>query len=353
MIMKDIRVDYNDLKRFVEESLKSIGVCQESAIAVRDGLCETSLYGIDSHGVKLLQHYVNKARSGRISLNPNFRFDLKSSCAGILDANHAFGHHAGLEAIKKAIALAREYGIGAISVKNSSHYGAAGFFAKRAAEQGLIGLSFTHADSLMLSKNGKRPFFGTNPISFCAPVEGEEPFYLDMATTNISWNHVMNSAINGNYLSPGWAVDENANEVTDPKIAKALLPIGDYKGFALGMMVEILCSLLTEMPYGRDITSMYKHSIEKPRYLGHFFLAIDISSFTNEDSFKRRLKEMMDQIRNEPQKGSEPVICPGDPQKKAKSERIKRGIPLFINTWNDYQRLSVELSVKLPKLIEG
>lgn len=350
--MSSVVVDYNDLKRFTRECLINTGVCLESAEAVMDGLCYTSLVGIDSHGIKLLPHYLRAASFGRINGHPNFKFEMKFPCAGYLDANHGFGHHAGSVAIEKCIELAAKSGIGAISVGNSSHFGAAGYFALKAAYKDMIGLAFTHADSLMLSSGGSKPYFGTNPIAFCAPVQNEDPFYLDMATTKVSWNKILDNLASGEELKQGWAVDENGNEILDPKMACALFPIGDYKGFGLSMMIEILCSLLTSMPYGRKISSMYKAPIEEHRLLGHFFMAINIASFTDTGSFKKRLQDMMNDLRNEPPfKGS--VLCPGDPQKTCREERTRNGIPLQDTTWSKFKEISGQLRVNLPKEVSG
>ncbi len=351
--MSNNHVAYEELYQFILACLRKVGVSSESATCVAEGLATTSLFGIDSHGIKLLPHYVRAAKNGRINLNPQYQFTLKSHCAGVLDADHAFGHHAGTVAMNKALQLAKEFGLGAISVANSSHYGAAGFFAIKAAYQDMIGLSFTHADSLMLSANGKRPFFGTNPISFCAPVEGEEPFYLDMATTSISWNQVMLSSSQDQNLQPGWAVDENGDGTIDPKLARALNSIGGYKGYGLSMMIEILCSLLTAMPFGRHISSMYKTPISEHRHLGHFFLAINIAAFTEVDDFKKRLKEMMTELRQEPSKGIAPVMCPGDPQKAHKKHRSEKGIPVLDVTWKEFEGLARDLEVPLPNVKRG
>lgn len=346
--MKTIAVEYEDLKRFTREILIKTGVGPESAEAVTDGLCETSLFGIDSHGIKLLPHYVRAAASGRVNGHPTFKWEMKFPCAGYLNADHAFGHHAGLVAIERCIEIAGSFGIGAIAVGNSSHFGAAGFFALKAARKDMIGLAFTHADSLMLSSGGSKPYFGTNPIAVCAPVRDEDAWYLDMATTTVSWNKILTHLAAGESLEYGWAVDEHGQETVDPKVARALFPIGDYKGFGLSMMVEILCALLTSMPYGKNITSMYKAPIDQHRLLGHFFMAINIEAFTEKDLFKKRLQEMMKELRREPSlKGQ--VMCPGDPQKKFREERTRRGIPILNTTWSEFQEIAQQLGTPLPK----
>jgi ureidoglycolate dehydrogenase (NAD+) len=202
----------------------------------------------------------------------------------------------------------------------------------------------------MLSSGGGKPYFGTNPISFCAPVLHEDPFYLDMATTTVSWNKILSHLAEGENLDHGWAVDGEGKETVDPKMARALFPIGDYKGFGLAMMVEILCSLLTAMPYGKNITSMYKAPIGLPRLLGHFFVAINIEAFTEKDLFKKRLQDMMNEVRREPSLTAH-VMCPGDPQKKFCEERTRNGIPVSEATWSEFKAIATQQGINLPKQV--
>jgi ureidoglycolate dehydrogenase (NAD+) len=141
-----------------------------------------------------------------------------------------------------------------------------------------------------------------------------------------------------------WGVNNMGLETSNPDEVAYLLPIGKYKGFGLSMMIEILCSILTGMPYGRDITSMYTDPIEQKRFLGHFFLAINIESFQNIKDFKKRLKKLMDDVRNEPpidQKNK--VKVPGDPEKKEYKIRIKKGIPIDEVTMNEFNRIANEI----------
>ena len=350
--MEEIRVQYKTLEQFCLDVLLASGVQKDIAFYVAEGLSQTSLRGIDSHGVRLLPHYIRALKAGRINGNPKLKFIQDYPAVACLDADHTFGHAAGAIAMKKAIEIAIDNGIGSTSVYKSTHFGAAGYFSLMAAEEDMIGLSFTHADSLMLTYSGTRPFFGTNPIAFSAPVKDEEPFCLDMATSMVNWNKIKEYLNDGEKLEMGWAVDKNANETNDPKNAKALLPIGAYKGFGLSMMIEILCALLTGMPYGRDITSMYTDPIEKKRNLGHFFIAINIASFTDLNNFKIRMKSLMDDVRHEPAKNKdEPVLVAGDPEKIAKKGRLANGIPIPKSLWEEFNTLSEDTKVILLKVI--
>jgi ureidoglycolate dehydrogenase (NAD+) len=235
-----------------------------------------------------------------------------------------------------------------VTVYNSSHFGAAAYFALLAAADGFIGLSFTNADALALTYGGKRPFFGTNPICFAAPCAGEGPFCLDMATTLVSWNKILRHREAGDDLGEQWAFDENAEPTIDAVAARTLAPIGNYKGFGLAMMIDILCGILTGMPFGRDISRMYADPIEQKRLLGHFFVAIDIERFVPLQTFRARLQEMMDQVRKEPRKDeSVPVMVPGDPEKIAAEWRAREGIPLSPAAHKAFVALAEEAGIEL------
>lgn len=324
-----------DIRRLTSELLAHRRVRGDVAAHVTESLMQTSLRGVDSHGLELLPHYVRAVDAGRIHRNPRYSFETTGAATGRLDADHTFGHASGAEGMTYAVALAREAGVGAVAVYNSSHFGAAAYFALLAAAEGLIALSFTHADSLMMSFGGTRPFFGTNPICFAAPCEDEEPFCLDMATTHVSWNRILRHRAAGTALEGEWAFDEHAQPTRDAAAARTLSPIGQYKGFGLAMMVEILCGLLAAMPAGREISRMYADPIEQKRLLGHFFMAIDPGRFVDAVSFRRRMQTLVDAVRNEPAHDpSRPVMAPGDPEKRMFAHRSVHGIPLSRATYD-------------------
>jgi ureidoglycolate dehydrogenase (NAD+) len=341
-----------ELNSFCRDLLTINQVRYDVAARVADGLVLASHRGVDSHGVRLLPHYIRGLKAGRINPNPEFRFDHRAAATGQLDGDHTFGHAAGAEGMKHAMELARNSGMGAVAVSNSSHFGAAAYFSLMAAKDGLIGLSFTHADSLMQSHGSRRAFFGTNPICFAAPCMDDNPFCLDMATTTATWNKVLREGADGHELPEEWGADADGIPTTDPKLITMLNPMGGYKGFGLGMMVDVLCSLLTGMPYGRDITRMYDDPIEERRNLGHFFMAFNIAGFTDPEEFKQRMQLMMDEVRAEPpQIDASPVQVAGDPENAAYRERSKNGIPLSSAEWSEFSDLANEYGINLPPLV--
>ncbi|GAB4278723.1 MAG: Ldh family oxidoreductase [Candidatus Rifleibacteriota bacterium] len=327
-------------KELVRKNLLALGQNEEGAKHVSESLTLTSLRGVDSHGLNLFPHYVRALKAKRIEANPNFKIDKTAASVIKFDADHAFGHYAGAVAMNEAIKLAKETGVGLVSVKNSTHFGAAAYFGLIAAQQDFIGLAFTNADALVKAHGARDSFFGTNPICFTAPLKNEDPFCLDMATSRISWNKVMLYQKSGKALEEGWAFDAQGNPETDPNKAASLCPIGDYKGYGLGFLVEIVCGVLAGGPVARELLPMYKSAIEERRKISHFFAAINIESFIKLDVFKERLQEMVDQLRQMPPISADaPVMVAGDPEKKNLAQRSKEGIPMSEEIFAEFLKI--------------
>jgi len=335
-------ISEKDLLIFTRSLLLKVGLDEYSTDMVATCLIETSLRGVDSHGIRLLPHYVKSALSGRKNTNPNFKVTRKFPTIALLDADNAYGHAAGMKAIDVAINMAEEFGMGCVGVANSSHPGAMGSFAIKAARQGYIAFAFTHADSLLVSHGGKRPYFGTNPFCMAAPREGMEPFCLDMATSSFSWNTLLVRKSNGENLPENVAVDENGEPTIDPILARALYPIGGYKGYGIAAVIEILCSIFTGMNFGRSIPSMYKAPMEEPRKLGQFYMVIKADGCVPLDGFMKNLSQMTEEVRDEPAKLNDQVMLAGDKEINCLKQRRKTGIPVDQATLTSLMELSRE-----------
>lgn len=346
--MGHISVSAVNLLKFAKKVLLKAGVREDVAGYVAEGLVQTSLRGVDSHGIRLLPHYLEGARKGRINPKPNYKFKKTSASTGLFDADHAFGHAAGMEAAKKAIELAKKAGSAHVAVYNSSHFGAAAYYALEIARHDMIGMSFTTTDALVKTYAGKRPFLGNNPICFTAPCNGEEPFCLDMATSVVTFNKIRQLREEGRQAPAGVGSNKDGLETTDPCEITMLLPIGGYKGYGLSLMVEILCSLLTGMPFGPHIPKMFEAPMSQKRYLGHFISAIRIDCFQEKKVFKDRLSRMMQEIRSEPRLNKNTAVqVSGDPEKQEKVKRAKMGIPLKIAEFDALVKVAKEYGVNL------
>lgn len=345
--MNEIFVPVEKVSDFIKEILLKVGVRDDVATYVTEGLIQTSVRGVDSHGLRLLPHYLKGVKGGRINPNPKYRFKRTSPSTGMLDADHTFGHAAGMEAAKKAIELADEAGTGHVAVYNSSHFGAAAYYALEIAKHDMIGMAFTNTDALIKTYAGKRPFLGNNPICFAAPCDGEEPFCLDMATGVVTFNKIRQWREEKIPAPLGVGADKDGKETTDPDKITMLLPIGGYKGYGLSLAVEILCSLLTGMPYGPNIPKMFEAPMNEKRFLGHFISAMKIDCFQDKSAFKERLSLMMNELRREPPLDkSVPVQVAGDPEKRKAYERTKKGIPLQSKEYKTFKEMGDEYGIK-------
>lgn len=330
--MENIFVPVEKILGFLKEVLLKADVHSDVAACVAEGLVQASLRGVDSHGIRLFPHYLEGVKKGRINPKPNYKFVRTSASTGTLDADHTFGHAAGMEAARKAVLLANEAGTGGVAVYNSNHFGAAAYYALEIARHDMIGMSFTNTDALVKTYGGKREFLGNNPICFTAPLKDEEPFCLDMATSILTFNKIRQLKEEKKRASKGVGADKKGVETTDPAQIKMLMPIGAYKGYGLSLMAEILCSIIPGMPFGPHIPKMFEAPMNKRRFLGHFISAMRIDCFQNKDVFKKRLQAMVQEIRNEPALDRDvPIQVAGDPEKKIAKERSLKGIPVSEN----------------------
>jgi len=343
--MSENKIQSNEIQSLIRDVLLKEGLDEFSSNAVADGLIHASLRGVDSHGVRLFSHYLSALKNGRINNNPNMKFSQSNLSTGLLDADDAFGHAAGLKAIEYAIKLAKSSGMGSVSVKKSSHFGAASFFGLKIADQDMLGFSFTHSDPLIPPTFGKEPYLGNNPICFTAPGINDQHFCLDMATSIITFNKILHLREKKQEAPLGVGYDIDGIETSDPNKIVSLAPVGGYKGYGLSLMVEILCALLSSMPFGPHVGNMYKDPISKKRNLGHFFMAIDVNSFVEISSFKNRLNELLNELREQERINPDIGIkVAGDNENIIFSEREKNGIPLdeeekliFLNLSKEYK----------------
>ena len=347
--IKNVKADI--IQECILEIFCQLRCSQEIYEPVIQGLIETSLRGVDTHGVRLIPHYVNAALEGRINLKPIINLRETSASTAVLDANHTYGVAAATKAMKKSIELAQRSGIGCTVVFNSSHFAAAAIYALQAARQNMIGISLTHSDSLVLPYGGQNSFLGTNPVCFAAPSEGEDPFCLDMSTSVVSWNKILQHRFLNQMLEPDWAADSSGKVTLDPRAAVGILPLSGYKGYGLALMVEILCSLLSGMPYGPHIPRMYPLTEDK-RCLGHFLLAIDIARFQDPAVFKRRMRDLLGELRKSPPvEGFDNVKVAGDPEKEAYQKRSQEGIPLSLEEIKCFRDVIRKLNIKEPSFL--
>jgi len=346
------RFEHGELLRFTTAVFEGLGMPAADARRGADVLLDADLAGIESHGIAHLAWHPGYApgfRRGVINPRPEVRVLRDSPVAATWDADGGLGVLIAARAMDAAIEKASATGIGMVAVTNGRHFGAAGYYARMAAERDMIGMAMCNVPPLAVASGSLDRAFGTNPIAFAAPVEDSHPFLLDIATTAVAGGKLEIAARQGKPIPPGWAVDGDGNDSADPLILRsggALQPLGSYsetsshKGYGLGLMVDILTGVLPGM--GSAI-------FEGARMQGQWFAAWRIDAFRDVAEFKADMKRMAGHLRGlRPRPGVEAVLVPGDPEARAREERTRLGIPLDAETINQLHQLATELGIEPP-----
>ncbi|MDW5376038.1 Ldh family oxidoreductase [Halomonas sp. HP20-15] len=344
------RVDAAHLEHFIRDVLARIAD-EATADAATRAMMHGSRLGIDSHGARLLQHYVTVMEAGRVNPRPELRLEAGIGATAVLDADDGHGALAAYRAMDEAVALAGRQGIGAVAIRRSSHFGPAGAYALAAAERGYIGLAFCNSDSFVRLHEGKTRFHGTNPIAAAVPAAGQRPWLLDMATSAIPYNRVKLYRSLAQVLPEGVASDVEGRDVRDAEQAEMLAPLGGafgFKGAGLGGLVEILSAVLTGMKLSFDIAPMPGPDLSTPRGLGAFVLALDPAAFVAPVTFEAGMARYLDILRASPAIDGGAVMAPGDREWREAAEREHRGIPLDPDTLAHFAALAERFGLAWP-----
>ena len=343
------RLSFGVLQGFVADALRAAGTYDDAAVSVARALSTASLRGVDSHGVRLLPHYARVVRAGRVVGNARLSVEQKAPGASTVDAGNGFGHHASYAAIAEGCRLAATTGIAMVGVVNSSHFGAAGCYVLEAAKQGFAAFGFGNSDSFVLPHDGVAPFHGTNPIAFAAPVAGERPYLVDMATSIVPWNRIQDYRSKGLSVPQDVAVDASGRSTTDPASVSALLPLGGerygFKGAALASLIEVLSAVLTGMPHCSALLPMVGEDMSTPRHLGHFFIVIRPEALVPRAVYDLGMASYLADLRRQPAQAGQKVMAPGDREWAEADRRTAEGIPVAAALMEDFDRLAGELGI--------
>ena len=346
--MTDYLISAEKLRVFGEGVLQKVKVPKGNAKTVAEILVESNLRGIDTHGIYLTNLYVRRLKQGLINPTPQFSFERRRAGVGILDADFSLGQVSTLEAARMAVELARDAGIGIVAVKNSNHFGAAAYYAEYCAKQDCIGFVMSDGECDVIPFGGREKFLGTNPICCCIPAGTYPWFCMDMATSEVAFGKVRAAAEAGKTIPPNWAVDRDGKPVTDAAKAYAVVPMSGAKGYAIGLMIEILSSRFTGMPYGAHIIRKFDDWDNKA-FMGHYVQAIDISAFCPVGEFKRRMDELFAELKKQPRAdGVVEILIPGEPELRTKIQREKKGCPIREEDAALLRKLGEDFGVPFP-----
>jgi len=343
--MSERLIPHDRLESFAAACLEKLGLTGADAHLVAETLVAANLRGVDSHGVVRLPHYATRLRNGSVKARPSIAVKHTGASTATVDGGAGMGQLVAARAMREAILLARNSGVGTVVARNSSHCGACAWFVELAVREGMIGIALTHTDSIMVPPGMKDIFLGSNPIAFGAP-GAAEAVIVDMSTTHAALGKVIVARQEGKPIPPDWGVDARGKPTTDAAAVVGLAPTGGHKGYALALMIEVLCAQLTGMPFGRHVTKMYGE-LDKPRNLGHFMLALDVARFTDPALFRSQIDSFLREIRSqEPADPARPPLAPGDPERLSAQRRAREGIPIGTATLAELNALARELGTE-------
>lgn len=349
------RTPLDALDRFCRAVLSAAGADNATADAATRAMMHGSRLGVDSHGVRLLIHYVTVLETGRLNPRPHPRVLDAFGAVAALDGDNGHGALATYRAMDHAVGLAQTMGIGAVAIRNSEHFGPAGAYALAAAEAGCIGMCVCNTDRFVRLHEGASPVHGTNPIAVGVPTGGENPWLFDMATSAIPYNRVLLSRSLGRTLPAGVASAPDGEDTTDPDKATMLTPVGgefSYKGAGIAGFVEILSGVFTGMKLSFDILPMMGSDMSTPRGLGAFVMAIKADAVVDMPSFHAAMQRYLETLRSSPARAGGKVLAPGDREWAEAARRKVEGVPIDPDTDEAFKELGARYGIEPPRSVQ-
>ncbi|RLG82819.1 MAG: malate dehydrogenase [Thermoprotei archaeon] len=356
-----IRVDHVSLKNYVARIFEKLGVRKWEAEIVADVLVTADLFGISSHGVQRTRRYVDGIKIGNIDIYSEPKIIMDRGAIAIIDACNGLGQPVSIKAMELAIKKAASYGVSLVLVRNSNHFGIAGYYSLKAVEKGYIGVTMTNSVNLVAYTHTVDRVIGTNPIAVGIPKSEPPPILFDASTSVVPVGKIELYSKQGKEVPSGWVIDSNGNILHGNasyvlKMIKAkkaaLLPLGGlgekhggHKGSGLAFIIDIISGVLSGAAWGIHVGYTVG---EKPSNIGHAFMAIDINAFMSIDEFYNRLQQYINEIksaRKHPK--AEKIWIPGEKAWYTMITRKKIGIPLHKNVYNELISIGKDVGVEL------
>ena len=344
------RIDYQKTRAFCIKVFQGYGFTENESTQITDVLLDADLCGIESHGIQRLIRYHFEITEGMVKPHAKLEIVKETPLSATIEGNDAMGQTLSVNAMNMAIQKAKQHGVGMITVRNSNHYGMAGYYTRMAAEQGLIGICMTNSEAIMVPTFGKEAMLGTNPIAFSMPAS-PIPFTFDAATTVVPRGKLEVYAKRDGVIKDGWALDENGHPSTDAsrvlsniigKTGGGILPLGGageetsgYKGYGFGMLCEICTSILSN-----GITSNHVNRTPGRTNICHFFMAVDHSMFGEKEDLEAGLSKFLEELRQSPTAdGADRIYTHGEKEFENRKKVLAEGISVNEKTYSEMQMI--------------
>ena len=345
------RLPYEQVVSFCRKAFAGYGFNEEQSAQITDVLLAADLSGIESHGIQRLIRYHKEITGGLVDVKAVPEIVKETPISATIEGNDAMGQLLGVQAMEMAINKAKQVGIGMVAVRNSNHYGIAGYYTKMAAEAGLIGICMTNTEAIMVPTFGRQAMLGTNPIAFSMPAS-PVPFTFDAATTVVPRGKLEVYAKRDGVIRDGWALDENGHHSTDAnrvlnniigKTGGGILPLGGageetsgYKGYGFAMLCEICTAILSG-----GTTSNYIYKTPGKANICHFFMAVDYGVFGEKEDLEKALSQFLQELRDSNKaEGQERIYTHGEKEFEA-CQRVKaEGVSVNEKTYAEMEMIA-------------
>ncbi len=351
----DITVSARALRAFMERAFRAEGFGEADAAKITDVLMLADLFAIESHGAQRMMYYHKNIAASSVNVKAVPEIVCQTSVSALIDGHYAMGQLAAGFAMETAIKKAKETGVGLVAVRNSSHFGIAGYYTLMAEREGLAAFSMTNTGPIMVPTFGKEMMLGTNPLAFCMPAD-PVPFWFDASTTVVTLGKVEVYAKRDKAMPEGWTVDSSGRTCTDAKAMNAsilagnmggILPLGGegethggHKGYGLGVMVEALTGVLAQGLVCPEMSGAHGD------HTSHFFMAFDPALFGDPADIRVRMSRYLSMLReSERAEGCVRIYTAGEKAFEAKARRAVSGIPVEENTLRELDTIAEALSI--------
>jgi ureidoglycolate dehydrogenase (NAD+) len=346
----------DNLYDFCVTAMLKIGMNEEDAKTTANVLVTTDTWGVYTHGTKQLLNYIKKIKAGGIDPKAVPEIEAEGPGWAIINGHAAMGMVSSCYGMKTAIRKAKNTGIGFAGVKNSTHFGAAGFYANMAAKEDMIGIVMSNVDPCMTVSGAKGPVIGNNPFAYAAPAGNEFPVFMDIALSAVAGQKIYAAHALQKQIPDNWLVDENGLSTNDPSLfpsKSSLVPMAGHKGYGLALMIEILAAVLSGAAITNEVNSWI---FNLPAFTneGHAFISIDVGAIIPIQEFKNRMDQMIVRIKNSPKaKGVEQIYLPGEIEWEKRNNVMKDGMPLPDEVIVNLQNLADELNLDINCLFNN
>ncbi|NWF71054.1 MAG: Ldh family oxidoreductase [Chloroflexi bacterium] len=335
-------IEAQSLEQFLTTLFTKAGMNTEDAAFQAYALVQTDLWGIGSHGVLRAPLYLQRVRSGAINAQPHIHKVRGGLALEVWDGDDGAGFIVARHTMQRAIALAEQYGIGAVGTIRSNHFGAAGLYARMAATRGMIGIVMTNVVPNVVAPGGSKPITGNNPIAFAIPTFGEFPLVLDISLSNVAGGKLLLASKKGEKIPLDWATDDQGRPTDDPDSAFKgfLLPLGGHKGLGLSYVVDILSGLITGGVFQHGMKGMYKYPND-PSLTGHFMIVINPAAIMSPEEMQARMAEFCATIKASPMWDTQSaMLLPGEIEYRTEQRLRASGIPLPLKLVDELNQLA-------------